>query len=94
MIQVGGRDGIFLAEIRNGLVRQSVGAGESAMVGDDADSVILGLLMGGPKTNQELQAATGLSRPGVSKRLQRMERAGLITPTANRRSRGVRWELA
>lgn len=85
---------MFVAEIRNGLARQSVDAVEAAMLGvNDVDLVILGLLAGGPKTNQELQAATGLSRAGVSKRLQGMEQRRLVAPTTSRRSRTVRWEL-
>ena len=88
--------GMFVAEIRNGLAsdHRPMNVGESVELRtDDIESIMLTFLSAGPKTNHELQAATGLGRQAISKRLQGMEKRGLVAPTESRRSPNVRWEL-
>jgi len=88
--------GTFVAELRNGLARESQPVPvqhASLPPPGGTDAVILAALETGPKTNRELQEAAGLGRPAISRRLQGLERRGLVSPTTQRRSRDVRWAL-
>jgi len=60
---------------------------------DEVDAVIISTLSGEPKTNADLQQATGLGRAAVSKRLLGLEQGGLVAPTTSRRSPTVKWQL-
>ena len=85
---------MFVATIFN--ARAATSIGESSTQNDrsdDTESTILAQLADGAKTNQELQQATGLGRPGVSKRLHNLEERGVVIPSTNRRSPKVRWKI-
>ena len=49
-------------------------------VADDTRLRVLRLIAERPRTTQELEPLVGLSRAGLSKALQRLAEAGLITP--------------
>ncbi len=49
-------------------------------VADDTRLRVLRLIAERPRTTQELEPPVGLSRAGLSKALQRLAEAGLITP--------------
>ena len=87
---------IFVAELSNTPVpkqpSQAIPASSHDAV-DAVDALIVSTLLSEPKTNVDLQHATGLGRAAVSRRLMRLEKGGLVAPTASRRSPNVKWQL-
>jgi len=87
---------LFVAEVRSLAMptHQVADAPRIAPISaHDTEPLIISLLADGPKTSQELQSAIGVSRPTVTKSLRALEQRGLVAPTANRRSRYVKWML-
>jgi DNA-binding IclR family transcriptional regulator len=65
--------------------------GGAGTLQEDPNSVILAALATGPQPNHDQQAATGLGRTSVARRLRTLEERGLVEPTANRKNRTLRW---
>ena len=92
--------GMFIAELRNTVqaVQQNtvvIPEVPSATVHtvDNPEAIILDTLAKGPQSTAQLMDITGLTKPAIGRRIRSLEAQGLITPTAPRRSRGVKWEL-
>jgi len=84
---------MFVAELRNTQVSNTPPAPAEQVRTGDMDALILTALASGPQSNAELREITGLSRPAISGWLQRLEKRGLVTTTAKRRSPKVKWRL-